>query len=303
MRLRNIVLLSLWMSGALLSFSGVAVALRSLGRTLNIFEMLAFRNATGIIILLGAAALHARWRAEMRPIRPGLHLVRNAAHYAGQYAWSYGVLVLPLATVFALEFTAPIWLAILAVALLGERMTGPRAGAIVLGFIGVFVILRPGQEAFQLSSILVLLSAFAFAVTAVASKALTRSVPTFTILLWMNLMQLGPNLAGSDPFFLNRIEQSQIPALLVLTIGGISSHLCQTQAYRHGDAIVVMPLDFLRIPLIALVGWQLYGEPLDVFVFAGAGIIVAGILWNLSAEARGAPEVSASRTPGSGPGS
>lgn len=283
---RNLALVVLWMTGALVSFSVAAVSIRALARTLGVFELLSLRSAVGIVLVaafalarpggLGALALH----------RPGLQLFRNLAHSAGQASWAYGITLLPLATVFALEFTAPVLVALLAVMFLGERLTPPRIGAVVLGLVGVLVVLRPGLAAVQPASLIVLGSALAFATTAIVTKKLTATESTLAILFWMNVMQLPVNLLGSDPLFLQRLESSQWPGALGLCLSGLSSHLCLTQAYRYGDASVVVPLDFLRIPLIALVGWQVYGEPLDLLVFLGAAIIVAGISWSLAAETR-----------------
>ena len=285
MKPRNVLLVAFWMAGALLSFSGMALAIRSLARTLTLFDILALRNAAGLAVLLAAATIHAPFRSQFRPGRPSLHALRNTLHFGAQYAWSYGVAVLPLATAFALEFTAPIWLGLIAVVVLGERATTSRVGAIVLGLVGVLVILRPGHEAFQPAALIMLAAALGFAAVAATSKVLTTSVSTFTILLWMNGIQLGLNAFTADWTFPRLLDASQIPAALMIAVGGLTSHLCQLQAYRHGDAIVVMPLDFLRIPLIALVGWSFYGEALDGWVFVGAGIIVGGILWNLWSEA------------------
>ncbi len=286
MREKSVGLVVLWMAGALLCFSSTAVAVRALARTLSLFELLALRTTGGLAILLVAAALHPPFRSQFGPGSLPLQLVRNVIHFAGQYAWSYGLTVLPLATVFALEFTAPVFLAILAVPLLGERLTASRIGAVALGLAGILLILRPGQEAVGPGAFVVLGAALSFAAVAVGTKRLTRLVPTFTILLWMNAIQLPMNLLGSAPDFASRIEPGQWPAALVLVAGGLCSHLCLTQAYRNGDATVVMPLDFLRIPLIALVGWRFYSEALDPLVFAGAALIVGGIAWNLAAEAR-----------------
>jgi drug/metabolite transporter (DMT)-like permease len=110
---------------------------------------------------------------------------------------------------------------------------------------------------------------------------------TFAILFWMNAMQLPLNLLGSDPLFVRKLTADQLWPLLGIALSGLSSHLCLTNAFRHGDATVVYPLDFLRLPLIAVIGWSFYGEPLDPMVFAGAGLIIAGVLWNLHDAARG----------------
>ena len=280
----NIGYVVLWMSGELLSFSAMAVAIRALARTLGVFEILAIRSASGVLILLAIAAVRPALRASLAPRRMAMHAIRNSVHFAGQYAWALSITLLPLATVFALEFTNPAWLALLAAWLLREPLTASRIGAVVLGFLGVLVILRPGLETFQPAALIILGGALGFAVSSIATKKLIVTETTFAILFWMNVMQLPMNLVGSSASLLTRIEPGQALALIGVAIAGLSSHYCLTNAFRHGDASIVVPLDFLRIPLIALVGWSLYGEPLDGFVFAGAAIIVTGIFWNLRAE-------------------
>ncbi len=102
----------------------------------------------------------------------------------------------------------------------------------------------------------------------------------------MNVIQLALGIAGAGVLFAGKIGLDQLPAILVLGAAGLFAHYCMTNAFRIGDASLVVPLDFMRIPLIAVVGWWLYAEPLDIFVFAGAGLIITGILWNLRSEAR-----------------
>ena len=275
----------LWMTGALLSFSAMAVSIRELWRTLAIFEILAVRNAAGIVILLTIGLARPALLRTVSTRHFWLHLMRNGVHYVSQYLWATGLTLLPLATVFALEFTMPAWTTLLAVFFLGERMTPSRIGAVILGFIGVLVIIRPGLESFRPAAFLVLLAAFGYAITLTTTKRLTATDTTFGIVVWMNIMQLPMNLAGSDPFFVLKIGTADLVPLIALGVAGLSSHYCLSNAFRAGDASLVVPLDFLRIPLIALVGWSLYGESLDIYVFAGAGLIISGVLWNLRAEA------------------
>ena len=219
-----------------------------------------------------------------------LHLFRNAVHVGSSYLWAMSLLLIPLAMTFALEFTTPAWTLLIAAPVLGERFTASRVGAVVFGLLGVLVILRPGLAAFQPGALLVLMAAFGFAITLVATKKLTRTDSPFAIIFWMMLIQLPLALIASDPLFVMRLNQAQIPAVVAIGISGLASHYCLTRAFRVGDAGVVVPLDFMRIPLIAVIGWWLYGEPLDVFVFLGAGLIITGILWNLHSEARRAIE-------------
>src|SRR5260370_7378248 len=91
---------------------------------------------------------------------------------------------------------------------------------------------------------------------------------------WMNAMQLPMNLVGSSPSFVTRIDIAQALPMLGVAIAGLSSRFCLTNAFRHGDATIVVPLDFLRIPLLALIGWRFYAEPPAAFVFFRAGIII-----------------------------
>src|SRR5262249_12528196 len=191
-----------------------------------------------------------------------------------------------LATVFALEFTMPAWTILLAPFFLGERLTPSRIGAVVLGLAGVLVILRPGLATFQPAALIVLAAALGYGAQNIATKKLTIPESSFASVSWMNLIQLVLALIGSGMWSPSKISLAQVPALVGLGTAGLFAHFCLSNAFRSGDASVVVPLDFLRIPLIAVVGWWLYAEPLDAFVFAGAGLIVSGIVWNLRSEAR-----------------
>jgi drug/metabolite transporter (DMT)-like permease len=273
------------MIGALLSFSIMAVSIRELSRAgLSIFEILAIRSGVALLVLLSLLAVRPEMRLHAVPRRMGLHLFRNTIHYASQFSWALSLTMLPLATVFSLEFTMPAWTAVLAVWFLHERMNASRLGVVVLGLIGVLVILRPGIAGFNPAAILVLLAAFGYAITMITTKKLTITETTFAIIFWMAVIQFPLSLIGSDPAaFLNIDTRHILPAIGVGT-AGLTSHYCLSNAFRSGDATLVVPLDFMRIPLIAVVGWAFYAERLDLFVLLGALIIVSGVLWNLRSE-------------------
>ena len=275
----------LWMVGALLSFSVMAVSIRELSRGgLSIFEILAIRSGIALFVLLALLALRKDLRVHALPRRMGLNLFRNTVHYASQYSWALSLTMLPLATVFALEFTMPAWTAVHAVWFFHERMTPSRLGVVILGLIGVLVILRPGIASFNPAAILVLLAAFGYAITMITTKQLTKTETTFGIVFWMAVIQLPLSLIGSDPTVFLRFEPRHILPAIGVGMAGLTSHYCLSIAFGFGDATLVVPLDFMRIPLIAVVGWAFYGERLDVFVLLGAVIIVSGVLWNLRSE-------------------
>jgi len=275
-----------WMVGTLLSFSLMAISIRQLGGALNLFELLVVRAVGGLAILLVVMATQPSLFRQLAIRRPGVHLIRNGTHFVANLCWANAVIVMPLATVFAIEFMMPVWAGLLAVLLLGERFTASRAGTIVLGFLGVLVILRPGIEAFQPAALGVLVASFGYAASNIATKKLIPVQSTIAILFWMNVMQIFMGLFGADPLFPLRLEGHHWLWASGIALGGTTAHYCLTNALRVADAIVVIPLDFLRIPLIAFVGWMFYGERLDLLVFAGAAIIVSGIVWNLRAEMR-----------------
>jgi drug/metabolite transporter (DMT)-like permease len=282
---KNIVRVVLWMSGALLLFSAMAVSVRVLAATLGVMEILALRAGLGLMVMAALAALRADLRATINCRHLPLQLLRNTVHLGASYLWATSLLLIPLATAFALEFTTPAWTLLLAAPVLGERLTASRIGAVVFGLLGVLVILRPGLATFQPGALLTLVAAFGLAIALIATKKLTRTESTFAIVFWMMLIQLPLALAGSDPLFVTKLNQGQVPAVIGIGVTGLLSHYCLTNAFRAGDAGVVVPLDFMRIPLIAVIGWWLYGERLDVFVFLGAGLIITGVLWNLRSEA------------------
>ncbi len=286
----NLARVVLWMVGALLSFSAMAISIRELSRGgLSIFEILAIRSGVALLVLALLLIVRPELRLHTKPQRMGLNLLRNTVHYASQFAWATSPTMLPLAMVFALEFTMPAWTALLAVWLLSEKMTPSRMGVVVLGLVGVLVILRPGIADFNPAALLVLMAAFGYAITMITTKKLTATQSTFSIIFWMAVIQFPLSLLGSDlTVFANGAiyDLRHILPAICVGVAGLTSHFCLSNAFRAGDATLVVPLDFMRIPLIAVVGWAFYGERLDIWVLVGALIIIVGVLWNLRAEHR-----------------
>jgi drug/metabolite transporter (DMT)-like permease len=282
---RQLARVVFWMTGTLLSFSVMAVSIRALAGALSVLEILSVRAAVGLAIVSVLLVARPELRGNIMRRRLPLHILRNTIHFGSQYLWATSLLLLPLATVFALEFTMPAWTIVLAPFFLGERMTTSRIAAVVLGLVGVIVILRPGIESFQPAALLVLAAALGYAAQIIATKKLTMSESSFAIVFWMNVIQFVLGAVAAGPWFVAKLELAQLPAIAGLGIAGLMAHYCMSNAFKAGDASLVVPLDFLRIPLIAVVGWWLYAEPLDIVVFAGAGLIIAGIVWNLRNEA------------------
>lgn len=274
------------MTGTLLSFCVMAVSIRGLAGRFSIFEILTIRTFGSLVILFTLAAFNPHLFPQMAPRHFGLNLVRNGVHFMSLYGWALSLTILPLATVFALEFTMPIWLAVIAVLFLGEKMSPSRIGVIVLGFLGTLIVLRPGFGEFHPALLIPLICAVGYAIFNALTKKLTATEPPFAIVFWMNMIQLPIAYLFSDKLLFLRLDWSLVAPMIGMAVTGLAAHYCIAQAFRYGDATLVMPIDFLRVPLIALVGWWFFGEKLDPFVLIGGAVMLAGIVWNLRGEAK-----------------
>ena len=275
---------ALWMTGAIVSFSSMAVAGREVSFALDTFEIMMYRSLIGIVIvvLVATGKLHQVTRRRLN-----LQFLRNLVHFTGQNLWFFAVTAIPLAQVFALEFTSPLWVIVLSPLILGERLTPVRVLAALLGFAGILIVARPSADTVSIGILAAASAAVFFALTNMFTKRLTRTETVGCILFWLTAMQLGFGLiaAGIDGDIALPDGQTA-PWLVVIGLGGLLAHFCITNALAIAPATVVMPFDFVRLPTIAVVGMLLYGEPLDLWVFVGAAVIFAANYLNITVENR-----------------
>lgn len=282
----NALRASLWMIGSIIAFSLMAVAGRAVSDTLDTFEIMMYRSFVGLVIVLAVViATGKRHQITTRSLH--IQTFRNLAHFAGQNLWFFAITVIPLAQVFALEFTSPLWVLILSPLLLGEKLTGMRVLAAVLGFIGILIVARPSPETINIGTMTAALAAIGFAFTIILTKRLTRSETLVCILFWMTAMQavFGLVCAGFDGD-IAWPAGAALPWVVVIGLGGLAAHFCLTTALSIAPATVVIPIDFIRLPVIAIVGLVFYSEPLDIFVILGALLIFGGNYLNIWSETR-----------------
>ena len=275
---------TVWMIGAMFSFSLMAVSGRELATNLNTFEIMLFRSIIGFLIVL-AIGYFAQTLAEIKRDRLGLHLFRNLAHFSGQNLWFLAVASIPFSQLFALEFSTPVWVALLAPLFLGEVLTKQRVLAVILGFAGVLIVARPDINQFDFAIVAAVACAICFAGSMMATKSLTSDQSITCILFWLTLMQLAMGLVAT--VFTGTItfpEGINIFWIVIVGIGGLTAHFCITNALALAPAIVVIPLDFMRLPLISVIGFLAYGEAFELPILVGAGVIFIAILLNLKAE-------------------
>lgn len=277
---------ALWMTGAIASFSAMAMAGRAVAIDLDTFEIMMYRSFTGVIIVLAVAGATGRLR-EVNALHLHVHALRNVLHFTGQNLWFFAVTLIPFAQLFALEFTSPLWVMLLAPLVLGERLTRMRAMAALVGFAGILIVAQPGAAPLNAGVLAAAASAIFFAGTMLSTKLLTRTASVTCILFWLTVMQsvLGTAAAGWDGD-VALPSTATLPYVLLIGCAGLLAHLCVTNALAVAPATVVVPLDFLRLPLIALVGAAFYGEPLDGLVILGAVLIFCANYFNIWTESR-----------------
>jgi drug/metabolite transporter (DMT)-like permease len=282
---------ALWMGGSIASFLTMTVAGRAIMPDLDVFQVMEMRSVIGWFILL-PLVLASGGFAAMRTKRPLQHVGRNVVHYAGQFAWLQALTMIPLAQLISIEFTTPIWGALLAVLFLGERLSARKVMAIMLGLVGVLVIVRPGATAVDPGHLIMLAGAVAFGISVVMVKSLTRTDSVVAIIFWMLIIQSAIGLVPAIAVW-RTPEPWMWPWILIVSFTGMSSHFCMARALSYAEATVVMPMDFLRLPLSALIGFLLYSERIDLFTAVGAALILAGNLFNIQRRAR-EPEMATS---------
>lgn len=270
---------ALWMAGWLALMLMVTVAGREALRELNVFQVMELRTLIGFALLYPLIRKNGGF-AAMKTARPVQFIGRNLIHYGAQLGWFFALTLIPLGQVVSIEFTMPIWTAILAASFLGERITLWKVTAIALGLVGVIVIVRPATGEINQGQLIALVAAVGFGISVAMMKSLTRTEKTVTIIFWMLVIQ---SAAGLLPSLYVWKWPSAVTWGWVVLIAfcGTFSHYCMARAMLYADATVVLPMDFLRVPLTATVGWLIYSERLDLFTVLGAALILTGNLLNL----------------------
>lgn len=268
---------ALWMGGWLTATLGMTIAGRELAQHMSVFQIMILRSVIATIILTPIVLMNGGFASRLSQFR--LHVGRNFIHYGGQYLWFSALLLIPLAEVIAIEFTMPLWIAMLAVAFLGERMHRFKIIALVIGFAGVLMIVKPGVV-LGWGHPVALGAALLFACSVTLTKFITRRDSALTVIFMMFAIQ---SVMGAIPAWMT--WTTPVPGdyiwIAIVALAGTGSHYCLSRAISLADATVVMPMDFLRLPLTAVLGFLIYSEAIDGWSILGALMILAANTLNL----------------------
>lgn len=274
------------MTGAIGSFSAMAVAGREVAIDLDTFEIMTYRSLIGLVIVC-TFALIFRTQNQISTDRFGLHFMRNLAHFAGQNLWFYALTLIPFAQLFAFEFSVPMWVMLAAPFLLGEQLTRIRVTSVLVGFIGILIVTRPWSAGLEPGIIAAALSAIGFAATSIFTKKLTATATITCIMFWLTSMQLVFGLIGAGyDGDIALPTSTSLPWVILIGLCGLLAHFCITRALQLAPASLVTPVDFCRLPIIAIIGFIFYNEPLDIYIVGGAVLIFGANYFNILSEAR-----------------
>lgn len=270
----------LWMFGFILNITIMALCIRELSHKYSSFEIQNFRNIFSILILVFIFLVKKNTKLKSYQLKN--NFIRNIFHFIGQSCWTWGLTVLPLALVFSLEFTMPIWASIIALLFLKEKINLNKILFLVLGLIGTFTILLPDSNNINFYNIIVLLSAISYAFAHNFTKKLTETDSILSILFFMSVIQLPLSFIGSLTIGkLNFLILEDLPLIIVLTATSLLAHLSLSSALKKSDASIILPIDYIRLPLIALVGWYYYDEVMTYNIIIGSSLIIIGTIFFL----------------------
>lgn len=284
---------ALWMILAGASFAAMTVVIRHQTTDMNPFQVAFFRNLFGLMFILPWL-----WRAGLTGLktkRLGLHGFRAMVGLVAMSCWFIAVSMMPVAEATALSFTAPLFATIGAALFLGETVRARRWLATTVGFIGVLVILRPGQMEFGLPAVLALVGAAFMSMAALTVKTLSRTEKASAIVLYMGLIMTPLSLVPALYFWTPPVPMDWLwfVALgLFATIGQVS----MVRAFASSEISAVLPFDFFRLIFVAVLGFLIFGEQPDRWTWAGAAIIFAATLYTAHREAKSGKALRPART-------
>ncbi len=266
-----------YMLAAMFTFSLMNNFIRFASEEMQTAQIALFRNLFSLMLM--AAWIFATHRPMvLRTDRLKSHLLRAVIGIISIEIWFHSVAVMPLNEATALSFTAPVFTTLFAIVFLKERSTFARWAAVILGFAGTLIILRPGGDALNSAAMLVLVSSGLMAVGGILIKTMTRSEHPDLIIffqaLFMTPLSLLPAIYYWQPLTFSGLGWS-----LAVAACSAGSHALLTRAYIRSEMVLLMPFDFSRLIFTAMLAWLWFGETLDLWTVGGAALIIAGSVW------------------------
>ena len=239
------------------------------------------------VLVLGYAAIRPEpLRRAFATRRPLLQLGRGAMLFATISMLFMALAYLPLADVIAISFAAPLFITLLAVPLLSERVGAHRITAVVVGLAGVAIVMRPGAGVFEWAALLALASAVFFALFQLTTRVLAATEPPFTTLLYMGIGSLACS-SLAVPFFWAPISAFEAAVFVIIGALGVAAHVCMIRAYEFTQASFLAPFNYAKLLWAVALGYAIFGDVPQLNVIAGSVVIITSGLYVLYRERTG----------------
>ena len=257
-------------------FTGMQVTVRQVSEELHPFEIAFFRNFFGLLVV--SPLLFRFGFGALQTPKLKLHALRGALQTAGMMLFFTALTLAPLAQTVALSFTAPLFTTILAIVILRERAGWRRWAALIAGFVGAWIVIRPGIAVVNTGALLVILSSCVWAGSMIIIKILSRTESSLTITLYMGLFMAPLSLIPA--LFVWQWPGGQALMFLVLVgaFGGLG-HLALAQAFKESDATAVLPYDFTRLIWASALGFLVFSEVPDLWTWIGGFVIFSSTVY------------------------
>ena len=270
------------MVGAMIFFGMMSTFIRLASAQLHAFEIVFFRNFLAVLIMLPWVMRHGL--GSMRTNRFGLLSLRAVLNVSAMLAGFTALTLIPLAEATALSFTAPLFATVGAALILGETVRARRIAAVLIGFAGTMIVLRPGVEAITPGALLAIFNAFLLAMTLLVVKVLTRTERPESVVIYMVLLQ-SPMALVPALFVWQWPEPLTWLWLFALACAGTAGHILFTRAMAIAEVTQVQPFEFIRLPLIAVIAYLLFDEVPTVWTWLGGAVIFAATAYITHREA------------------
>ncbi|MEK9646500.1 MAG: DMT family transporter [Alphaproteobacteria bacterium] len=273
----------LWMVASGMFYALIYVVVRGLSEIFPVNQIVFFRAILGSVFMMpwiAAVGVSALRTSQMR-----LYLWRMAFSYIGAVAWMYGIAGMPLADANALMFTMPLFTIVLAAIWLAERPGVHRIGATVVGFAGALIILRPGMIEISLPALATLFAAASFSAALVGTKKLTATENPNAMVFYLYTLMI-PLSAIAAYFDWHNPSVADIPLLLALGVCTVGAQQCQTRAFKAAQASLVVIVNYVQLPIIALLAWLIFEQSTDSWTWLGAAVICASTYYVSYRESR-----------------
>ena len=276
MKQNKLIIVALLAIGATFFGSFMGAGVKFLSDDLHPIIICFYRSLMGLILITPFVVRNNFRALQTKNMR--LQIFRASINVISMICWFSAIGMMHFEKATALGFTTPLFTTVLAVIVLGEVIRFHRTAALLLGFIGIIIIIRPGYVPFEFGTILMLVASFSFSFVLIFVKKLSATDSSITIIFY-HLLYMTPVFFILSLFYWENINLNQLIIFTLMGASGLLSHWCLAQAFKMSDTTFVMPLQFTKLIWASLIGLFLFAEQPDIWTWVGGVIIFISVVY------------------------